>query len=449
MSTKILAELTDKNLFDLTIKTFSDNELQDIYKLKADDNSSSIKKRIAFYMFNYLFNDKLSEKMKNIIVEDYSHDFLDFLINKSKHTKSSTVLPQLSKSFINDGYPKSKLIYSYLELKAEFNQLLTNSTDKTLTANKLNELDKKIVATFANIQQYLAFALNIDSLRDNISFNVLKIKLEAAEKSKDKKTNLNNIYAELKANKQKKIVSLQNLITKINEQIQNQHGKITLNTNKLKMSDLTKSIQMFLKYNEEINSLYDKYLSTNKANEDLFNQITNRINLLDEHVKAIRIKSPQGLKDDLKYLLYLHELQAYHKIKIYQLNKDIQKNIDDLLAITNYISDEARKFSSMNIFSFEELNYINMKDYIENTPKPEFNIHIKPTYSACIYNSEDISLYGIINIKVNKSDNLFNLLISEKSNPSQSYSYTFKDIDSLIKFVINGFKKFDSLNLIK
>jgi hypothetical protein len=449
-STKILSDLSENNLFDISIKTFNENELKDIYSLKKDDNSEFVIKRVLFYLFNYFINEKLNDNNRDLVISKYNNDLLNFLLNISKYKKVSNKFLDYSKSF-----NQTDLKSSVISLKLDFDNLMDkkNSIDTTIFANNLTELDKKVVASFSNMQQYLSLAIYIDNLRDKISYQILNIKFNNAEKSKNKKESLENLYQELKLNKQKKYTSLQNILLKITEQIQNQFSKILLNTNKLKMTDLTKSVQMFIKYNDEINQIYDKYLSSNDPliKKSLSEAIEHKINNIDESLKSIKLKATNTLKEDFKYLFYLYELQSYHKIRIYQLNRDLVKNTDNLLSFINYMKDEDIRLKSLNIFSFYELNYLNLKNYILSSNNSQIYVHIKPNYSACIFDYDDNYLSGIIDIKINKLDKSYKLQMSEKSISDTSFnviSYLFSDIDSLIKFILSGFKKYDYLNII-
>ncbi|MFN8578298.1 MAG: hypothetical protein U0354_15780 [Candidatus Sericytochromatia bacterium] len=217
------------------------------------------------------------------------------------------------------------------------------------------------------------------------------------------------------------------------------------------MSDLSKSIQIFLKYNQEINDLYFKRLNTNefKLNAYLYEQITQRFNILDEHLKSIKIKSPNGLKEDLKYLFYLYEMQIYHKIRINQLNSEIESNIEDLLSFINYLKKEDKRFTRYNVFSYQDFSYINLKNIIDSDIS-KILIHILPSYSFCSFEYDERRLIGLCELDIEKDIDTYILQITEmniNTKYPKSIRFKFNDTDSLIKFIILGFSKYDYLNI--
>jgi hypothetical protein len=513
---KALTGILKNGLFNLTVKSLTEDELEIIFQHKDNDTADVLKDRAIFAIQRGIISsesnlgkdaDIIKYLTENDLYEVYT-DAAEQLIDKKKQANGK----ELVTGYFANPAPRAKLAENpvikmqldYINFKSEF-QTIASELQREISAfkkgqdptkikammMKLDTLDKTLGQNFSNINATLNLADKIDNLRTLIYTLLMRTRLRLIEKSRgDKKAKQAEFAAFINAYKdalQKKQAFFQTRLQKISEIIPNLQTKVIGNVNKYKNVDLSKCIQLFLRFNNEIIKL-DEALqealrayakARGSAKEALAGNITaqqrslvERIAKVVQYATLLGTKAPVPVQKEIKELLIFYEEYYYLQNTLIQYNGFILEEPDDLNTLILQLSRREELARAPFLYRGDKISYRMVRSYLENClsegKQAALSLDARAGVTASIYVlPEEITFYGIVEaearifgknaIKLTFSGNtgfradsiVGTEEIGSKTKIKAKVSYIFNDFDDATKFILAGFKKYDLFNRLQ
>ncbi|MFN4150826.1 MAG: hypothetical protein ACK4IX_07765, partial [Candidatus Sericytochromatia bacterium] len=273
-----LKEVINNNILDISVKNFSNTDIKNIFVLKKDDDFNFIVSRFNIGLGNSLAKKiNIDTKINNHINESDINTKIYFY-NQILNSGNSSEANEFKTKYLNNIDEFTNISLELENLDNQLN-LVLNESDQNTSILKLQELDKKVLVFFNDVNYNVKFFDKINNLRNIISNEIFNLKIKNIKHTKDKKQELVKIYAEYKDYLNKKQAIIANINVKVLENITKQQNKLLLNVQKLRHPDLTKNIQLYLKLNVELSKLYDKFIESKNISSEfalMYPQIMDR-----------------------------------------------------------------------------------------------------------------------------------------------------------------------------
>lgn len=458
-----LKEVIKKNILDISVKNLTDNDIKNVFILKRDDDFDLIVSRFNIGLANSLANNiNIDTKINNHINEsDISAKI--FFYNKILSSGNVSEADDFKAKYLNNIDEITNISLELENLEYQLNLILKES-DITPTILKLQELDKKVLVFFNNVNYNVKFFGKINNLRNIISNEIFNFKLRNIKNSKDKKQELIKICTEYKDYLNKKQSIISNINVKVLENITKQQNKLLLNVQKLRHPDLTKNIQLYLKLNVELSKIYDKFIESKNITSEfnlIYPQIMDRVNAIKTLSESINRIATKTILEDIKDYLSLFNCLYYYKDRVIELKSLSNIDMENVLTLVENINKDNRSLKSIHLNNHSNCTYFHIKSYLENILKDNHSTNIIITINSSfvfpIFSIKNEFLsYGNIYVKVNKLKNNFRVeycgkYFYSKENKLKDYkiNYISNDTDDISKNVLEIVKSYDFLKSIK
>jgi hypothetical protein len=513
---KALSGLLKNKLLTLAVKSLPQEDLKTIFLQKDNDTADILKDR-TIYAFQKGIGSTESNLRKNAdiikyLTENNLHevytDAAELLIDKKKSANGKEILT----GYFSNPAPKAKLTENP-GIKMQMDFLLQKSDVQNLLGElhkeievmkkgqdpkkikelmmKLDNLDKLLGQNFSNVTASINLADKVDNLRVEISTMIIRARIRLIEKSKaDRKVKQTEFTALMQGYKdglQKKQAFFQSRLQKVSEIIQNLQSKAIVNIGKLKNVDLSKSIQLYLKFNNEIIKLdetlqelfrsYSRAASKDKETiaKNIINQqrsMIDKISRLDQFTNILNTKTPPPVMKDVYELMVFYEEFYYLQTMINHFKRFLQEETDDLSSIFAQLRNREALARNPFLYRADKMSYRAVRTYLENSIAESNSavlyLDARAGVGASIYVLPDnISFYGLVKaeVKINagkaieitfsgysgyRADGIVGTEeIAAITNLKTKVSFIFIDFDDVSKCILSGFKKFDLFNRLQ